>query len=192
MRIFKNRLMNECVWDKQGCANDLWKELSMLVRQVAKEVLGESKGYIRRKKETRWWNNNVQEKIKFMKQCFKDLNIYDSEENWVKYRLAKKEEKKAVSVARSTSFEEFYKELGTKDGEQKIYRIAKIKEHKSRDLDQVRCVKDEEGNVLVNDDNVRDKWKNYFYRLFNDREETMNYELDDLVIVHDIYMFLYH
>ena len=60
MRIFKNRLMNECVWDKQGCANDLWKELSMLVRQVAKEVLGKSKGYIRRKKETQWWNNNVQ------------------------------------------------------------------------------------------------------------------------------------
>ena len=35
MRIFKNRLINECVWDKQGCANDLWKELSMMVRKVA-------------------------------------------------------------------------------------------------------------------------------------------------------------
>ena len=50
-----------------------------------------------------------------------------------------------MSEARSTAFEEFYKELGTKSGEQKIYRIAKIKERKSRDLDQVRCVKDEGG-----------------------------------------------
>ena len=58
MRIFNNMLANECVWDKQGCANDLWKE-----------ILGESKGYIKRKKETWWWNNNVQEKIKFKKQC---------------------------------------------------------------------------------------------------------------------------
>ena len=56
----------------------------------------------------------------------------------------------------------------------------------------MRCVKDEGGNVLVSDNNIKDEWKNYFYRLFNDREETMNYELDDLVIVHDIYMFLYH
>ena len=50
----------------------------------------------------------------------------DNEENWVKYRLDKKESKKAISEARSTAFEEFYKELGIKSGEQKIYRIAKI------------------------------------------------------------------
>ena len=37
-----------------------------------------------------------------------------------------------------------------------MYRIAKIKEQKSRDLDQVMCVKDEEGNVLVKDDNIKD------------------------------------
>ena len=43
----------------------------------------------------------------------------DNEENWDKYRLAKKEAKKAVSKARSTAFEEFYKEIGTKSGEQK-------------------------------------------------------------------------
>ena len=53
----------------------------MMMRKIAKEVLGESKGYIRRQKETWWWNNNVQEKIKFKKQCFKDLQICDSEEN---------------------------------------------------------------------------------------------------------------
>ena len=83
----------------------------------------------------------------------KDLRC--SSENWVKYRLAKKEAKKAVSIARAISFEEFYKELGTKAGEQKMYRIAKIREQKSRDLDQVRCVKDEDDNVLVTDDKIR-------------------------------------
>ena len=80
MRIFKNMLANECVWDTQGCANDLWKEMIMMMRKVAKEILGESKGYIRRNKETWWWNDNVQEKIKFNKQCFKDLHMYDNEE----------------------------------------------------------------------------------------------------------------
>ena len=56
------------------------------------------------------------------------MQICDSEENWVKYRLAKKEAKRVVSITRANSFEEFYKELGTKDGKQKMYRIAKIKE----------------------------------------------------------------
>ena len=119
-------------------------------------------------------------KLNLKKQCFKDLQICDSEENWVKYRLAKKEAKRVVSITRANFFEEFYKELGTKDGKQKMYRITKIKEQKSRDLDQVMCVKDEEGNVLVKDESIRDRWKNYFYNLFNDRVETLNYTIDDL------------
>ena len=44
----------------------------------------------------------------------------DNEENWVKYRLAKKGAKKVISEARSTAFEKFYKELGTKSGNKKF------------------------------------------------------------------------
>ena len=78
---FKNRITNECVWDKQVSANDLWKEMIKRVLKIAKEILGESKSYIRCKKETWWWNTSVQEKIKFKKQCFKDLHMCDNEEN---------------------------------------------------------------------------------------------------------------
>ena len=46
--------MNVFEINKLGCANDLWKELSVMVRKVAKEIIGESTGYIRRDKET-WW-----------------------------------------------------------------------------------------------------------------------------------------
>ena len=51
---FKNRMTNECVWDKQVSANDLWKEMIKRVLKIAKEFLGESKSYIRCRKET-WW-----------------------------------------------------------------------------------------------------------------------------------------
>ena len=30
-----------------------------------------------------------------------------------------------------------------------IYRVAKERERKTRDLDQVKCVKDEEGKILI-------------------------------------------
>ena len=46
----------------------------------------------------------------------------------------------------------------------------------------MRCVKDEGGKVLVTDDDIKDRWKSYFYKLFNDRDETLNYDLDDLEI----------
>ena len=67
MRNFINRLANECVWEKQGCANEMGNEMTVMVRKVAKEILGESKGIIRSDKETWWWNDKVQEKIKLKK-----------------------------------------------------------------------------------------------------------------------------
>ena len=35
---------------------------------------------------------------------------------------------------------------------------------------------------MINDDNIRDRWRNYFYKLFNDRVENLNYVIDDLGI----------
>ena len=54
----------------------------------------------------------------------------NSAENWEKYCLAKKETKKAMSEASNKVYEEFYKKLGTKAGECKIYKIAKNKKRK--------------------------------------------------------------
>ena len=44
----------------------------------------------------------------------------DNEENWDKYRLAKKEAKKGVSEARSTAFRSFIKSYGQSLGNKKL------------------------------------------------------------------------
>ena len=106
----------------------------------------------------------------------------NSAENWEKYRLAKKDAKKAVSEVRAKAYEGFYKELGTKAREQKIYKIAKNKEIESRDLNQVRCIKNEIGNVSVTDKDIKNRWEEYFYKLFNDGIEDSSCVLEDLTI----------
>ena len=49
-----------------------------------------------------------------------------------------------VSEVRTQAFEGLYQSLGTKEGEKSIYKLAKGRERKTRDLDQVKCIKDEE------------------------------------------------
>lgn len=39
--------------------------------------------------------------------------------------------------------------LGTKEGEKSIYSLAKGQERRRRDLDQVMCINDEEGKLIV-------------------------------------------
>lgn len=58
--------------------------------------------------------------------------------------------------------------LGTKEGENYIYVLTKITERKTIDLNQLKCVKDDEGNVLVKEIYIKDRWKKYFHNLFNE------------------------
>ncbi|KAM1632312.1 hypothetical protein ACFX2K_020220 [Malus domestica] len=64
-----------------------------------------------------------------------------------------------------------YKRLDTKKGELDIYKLARAREKKTRDLNQVRCIKDEDGKVLATENAVKDRWKGYFHNLFNEGHE---------------------
>ena len=46
---------------------------------------------------------------------------------------------------KTQTFEGLYQSLGTKEGAKSMYKLAKGREKKIRDLDQVKCIKDEEG-----------------------------------------------
>jgi hypothetical protein len=49
--------------------------------------------------------------------------------------------------------------LGTEDGEKNIYKLAKTSEMKIRDLNGVRCIKDEDQKVLVKEEHIKESEK---------------------------------
>jgi len=51
--------------------------------------------------------------------------------------------------------------LDTKEGERNIYKLGKSRERKIRDLNQVKCIKSEDAKVLVKDEEIKERWKDY-------------------------------
>ena len=45
--------------------------------------------------------------------------------------------------------------------------MARVRERKTRDFNQVKCIKDEREHLLVKEDEIRHRWQEYFDKLFN-------------------------
>ena len=69
--------------------------------------------------------------------------------------------------AKLVAYDDMYKRLDTKEGELDIYKLARVREKKTKDLNQVRCIKDENRKVLAIKNTVKDIWRGYFHNLFN-------------------------
>jgi hypothetical protein len=142
------------------------------IKKVASKEFEVTKGDKREAKETWWWNEKVQKAIKEKKECFRRMH------NVERYKVAKKTVKRAVSEVRGQMYDGLYQQLGMKEGENDIYRMVKSRERKTRDIIQVKCINDEIERLLTKDEDIKNRWREYFDKLFNEVSESSSIELD--------------
>nr|XP_043638032.1 uncharacterized protein LOC122609036 [Erigeron canadensis] len=158
-------------------ADQLWTHLAKGMRETAKAVLGETRGTGSQRnggRESWWISEEVQTKVAIKLSCFKELiksKQNGTNEDWYmarqRYYEPKKEANKIVAIAKERAYEELYKKLDSKEGKNDIFRIAKVRERKRRDLGDVIYIKDESGWSIVKVEDIRKRWEEYFAKLFN-------------------------
>jgi hypothetical protein len=183
-KMFKERFLKEGPWHEGGDANSMWMKMSTCIRKVDSEEFGVIKGGKRETKETWWWNEKVQNAVKEKKECFSRMHLNRSVDNVERYKVAKKIAKQAVSEVRGQMYDGLYQRLGTKEGEKEIYRMTKNQERKTRDIIQVKCIKDVTERLLTKDEDIKNRWREYFDKLFNEDSESSSIELD--ISSHDL------
>ena len=65
-----------------------------------------------------------------------------------RYKAAKKVTKKVVTAAKSRAYDKLYRKLESKEGEKEVFKLARAKERRIRDLGVVRCIKDENLSLI--------------------------------------------
>ena len=84
------------------------------------------------------------------------------------YKEKKSKAKKAVAVAKGRAYDDLYARLETKEGEKELYRLARQRDRAGKDVQHVRVIKDENGNIMVNSKAVLKRWEEYFEKLMNE------------------------
>ena len=115
----------------------------------AKEVLGVSREGGGRRSGAWWWNEEVREKIKEKQKAYAAFSSCTSEEEKGAredaYKVAKNLAKKVVAIAKNEAYKRLYQKLETKEGEKDVFKLAKAREKKTRDLG---CVNVSKGRMV--------------------------------------------
>ena len=76
-----------------------------------------------------------------------------------------------MAQAKAQAVNNIYEELETPSGEKKIYKLAKRRNKATKDLTQIKQIKDEEGRILSEETDIKNRWKVYFEKLLNEENE---------------------
>ena len=76
--------------------------------------------------------------------------------------------------------------METPDGLNMTLRIAKQKSKNSKDITQPKIIKDEQGNILKKDEDIKSRWHRYFCELLNEENERVRREEDPEVYKREV------
>ncbi|XP_046398182.1 uncharacterized protein LOC124164987 [Ischnura elegans] len=146
---------------------DLWRSVANQIQEAACEVLGRTKPGTRFiDKQVWWWNEDVQRIVKEKKMAFKKWRETNHIVDYEQYRTKKSAAKRAVAKAK-THYDQLYADLDTPGGENKIYRLANSRYRATQDFSQVKCIKNDDHQILRDPPAILRRWREHFSTICN-------------------------
>ena len=152
-------------------AEQSWQDIKTAVVEAATKTCGRSKGRKRETRETWWWNVEVRAALKEKKEAFKNWQKARDIQTRTEYGRAKNKAKKTIGRAKEGAWRKWYEELGTPEGERRIYQIANQRAGSQRDIKEMTVIKDSKGDILTEENQIKTRWRDYFKQLLNAENE---------------------
>ena len=139
-----------------------WNEFKSDVKEVAEVVCGRKK--VRKEKRTAWWSKEVEVAVKSKKEAYKRWLQVKTENAKEVYLKAKRAASHTVRKAKNEEWKKIGETLqGDFQHNQRRF-WAKIRD-RTKGSSEVGRVCDESGQVLCEEEEVRNRWKEYFASL---------------------------
>ncbi|XP_005110016.1 uncharacterized protein LOC101854755 [Aplysia californica] len=118
-------------------------------------------------KQTAWWNDTVKEAIKEKKELYKAWVKSKLDEDYVKYRLARRNSKRIVRSSKEQSWKECGEIELSRHTPRQTYNSVKAMRIRDKPYSLPTVVKDKDAKPLSEEDSIKNRWQEYFRELFN-------------------------
>ena len=178
----KDKISSELDHEIEGGLDEQWLTFKATLKAAAEEILGVKYSGSSKKKTTPWWGaarDAVMEKMTKFRRWMKTRNINDR----LDYEVARRN---AEGVKRRAK-DDCWRKIGG-DLEADMRRTKKLvysmaKSYRKGENGNIYTVLDKNGNLLVEEKEITNRWKEYFEELLNvDPIEQNN--IDEAIIVH--------
>jgi hypothetical protein len=178
VRELREKVAQRIHSDEDGSLEEQWKTFKEGLVSAGKETLGVKVLRGTKKKQTAWWTEEVRtavkHKMRMYRKWMKTRNMVDREI----YVNARRE----TEIIKKKNKKEMWEKVG-RDLEQDLVGTRKLmysmaRNYRKGQSERTRSIKDKNGNLLLEDEDVADRWKEYFSELLNVEDENGN-EIDD-------------
>ena len=90
-----------------------------------------------------------------------------------RYKRAKVDARRKVAQVKSRAWDDLYEELESPRGRKSLFQLAKQRNKASKDLTRIKQMKNEQGQVLMVDEEIRKRWQDYFRTLLNEENQRL-------------------
>src|SRR5437867_13249544 len=148
-----------------GCieVDEIWKRLKEGIVTIAEEICEKEK----QPKKQNWMNSEMMEERRICK------NMKAEEQ----YKRLKNEIRKLCREAKEKYYEDKCKEIEMLDKARSQLMYQKIKELRPKGNRWLQTIRDKQGNVLMEKDEVMERWAEYVEELYKDE----NRGVDDII-----------
>ena len=130
-----------------------------MIQSIARIELGKISGKVSTagRRETWWWIQEVQEKLKDKRKAKKIWDIIRDDASKLAYKTERKQANRKVAKARNKAYVELYKKLDSKEEKKELFKIAMQRNRQSKDVQQVRVIKSKTVEMLIKEEKVRQR-----------------------------------
>ena len=145
-----------------------WTTLSNKLKTTAEAVCGYTNPK-RRKRETWWWNEDIEKLVTAKRTAYFKWKVDRSRELWNEYKTCRNNAKMAIRKAISDASEQACKDA---DGK-RLFAIAKSRAKDQLDVVGSNCIRDaiRDGKLLMSVESRKKVWKKHFEGIMNVENE---------------------